>query len=172
MYNDLKAQFWWTRMKCETTRYVVECDTCQRIKVDHLRPVGLLQLLNTPTSKWEGINLDFIVALPLTARKYDSIWVIIDRFMESAHVTPVHTYYKAMRYVELYVECILCLHGVPNTIISDRGAQFVAHFWEQLHASLGTNLIHNLAYHPQTDGQIECVNHVLEDMLCACVMNY
>jgi transposase InsO family protein len=61
---------------------------------------------------------------------------------------------------------------VPNTIISDRGAQFIAHFWEQLHASLGTHLIHSLAYHPQTDGQTEHVNQVLEDMLRACVMNY
>jgi hypothetical protein len=72
----------------------------------------------------------------------------------------------------LYIERILCLHGVPNTIIPDRGAQFVSCFWEQLHDSLGTHLIHSSAYHLQTDGQMERVNQVLEDMLRACLMNY
>jgi hypothetical protein len=57
-------------------------------------------------------------------------------------------------------------------IISDRGSQIVAHFWEQLHASLRTHLIHSSAYHPQTDGQTERVNQILEDMLRACVMEY
>ena len=67
---------------------------------------------------------------------------------------------------------ILCLHGVPKTIISDRGTQFVARFWEQLHAYLGTHLIRGSAYHPQTDGQKERVNQIVEDMLRACVLAY
>jgi hypothetical protein len=113
------------------------------VKADHLRTAGLLQPLNTPTWKMEGISMDVIVGLPLTAHKYDSIWGIVDRFTKSAHFIPVHTYYKAKRYAELYIECILCLHWVPNTIISDRGAQFVAHLWEELHPSLGTHLIHS-----------------------------
>jgi hypothetical protein len=119
MYHDLKAQFWWTRMKCDTAHYITECDTCRRVKADHLRHAGLLQPLNTPAWKWEYISMDFIMGLPLTARKYDSIWVIVDRFTKSAHFIPVHTRYKAKRYVELYIKCILCLHGVPNTIISN-----------------------------------------------------
>jgi len=67
---------------------------------------------------------------------------------------------------------ILCLHGVPKTIVLDRGTQFVARFWEQLHACLGTHLIRSSAYHPQTDGQTERVNQIVEDMLCACVLAY
>jgi hypothetical protein len=67
---------------------------------------------------------------------------------------------------------VLCLHRVLKTIIFNRESQFVAHFWEQLHASLGTHLIHNLAYHPQTDGQTERVNQIPKDMLRACVMEY
>jgi transposase InsO family protein len=66
----------------------------------------------------------------------------------------------------------VCLHGIPRTIISDRGAQFIAHFWEQLQGSLGTKLIRSSAYHPQTDGQTERVNHIPKDMLRACVMHY
>src|SRR5207244_4730013 len=73
-------------------------------------------------------------------------------------------------YAELYISRIVCLHGVPKTITSDRGPQFVARFWEQLQESLGTKLIHSSAYHPQTSGQVERVNQVLEDMLLACVI--
>jgi transposase InsO family protein len=96
----------------------------------------------------------------------------VDRLSKSAHFIPINTTYRVEKYVEIYIAHVLCLHGVPKTIISDRGSQFVAHFWEQLHASLGTHLIHSLAYHPQTDGQIERVNQILEDMLRACVMEY
>jgi hypothetical protein len=119
MYHDLKAQFWWTRMKCETARYVVQCDTCQRVKADHMRPVGLLQRLSIPAWKWEDISMDFIVGLPLTGRKFNSIWVIIDQLTKSAHFILVHTRYRAEKCAELYIFRILCLHGVPETIISD-----------------------------------------------------
>jgi hypothetical protein len=75
-------------------------------------------------------------------------------------------------YAEIYLEQIIPLHGVPKTIISDRGAQFVAHFWEQLQSSLGTKLIRSSAYHSQTNGQTERVNQILEDMLRACIIHY
>jgi transposase InsO family protein len=64
------------------------------------------------------------------------------------------------------------LHGIPKTIVSDRGTQFVARFWEQLHESLGTKLIRSLSYHPQTDGQTERVNQMVEDMLRASIMHF
>jgi transposase InsO family protein len=75
-------------------------------------------------------------------------------------------------YVELYIAHILSLHGVPNTIVSDRGPQFVSKFWEELHKSLGTKLLQSSAYHPQTSGQTERVNQILEDMLWACVLEF
>ena len=172
MYQDLRKNFWWTRMKREVARYVAECDTCQRVKADHLKKAGLLQPLNIPAWKWEDISMDFIVGLPSTSRKHDSIWVIVDRLTKSAHFLPVHTRYETKQYAKLYISRIMCLHGVPKTIISDRGSQFVARFWEQLHASLGTKLIRSSAYHPATDGQTERVNQILEDMLRACVLNH
>jgi hypothetical protein len=106
-------------MKRETARYVVECDTCRRVKTDHMRPTGLLQPLNIPALKWEDINMDFIVGQPLSAHKFDSIWVILDRFTKSTHFIPVHTNYRTEKYTELYIARILYLHGVPKTIISD-----------------------------------------------------
>ncbi|WVZ58238.1 hypothetical protein U9M48_008526 [Paspalum notatum var. saurae] len=78
MYQDLKQNFWWTRMKREITKYVSECDICQRVKADHLKPAGMLQPLALPAWKWEDIHMDFIVGLPRTQKGYDSIWVIID----------------------------------------------------------------------------------------------
>ena len=115
--------------------------------------------------------MDFIVGLSLTPKKHDSIWVIVDRLTKSAHFIPVHTTYSTKQYAELYIVRILCSHGVPKTIISDRGPQFIARFWEQLHACLGTTLIRSSAYHPHTDGQTERLNQYLEDLLRACVLD-
>ena len=85
--------------------------------------------------------MDFIFGLPNTSQKHDPIWVIIDRLTKTAHFIPVHTTYTAKKYAEIYLNRIICLHGVPKTIISDRGAQFIARFGEQLQESLGTKLI-------------------------------
>jgi hypothetical protein len=148
MYHDFRQQFQWTGMKRETAGYVSECDTCRKVKADYLKPGGLLQPLSIPNLKWDDISMNFIVGLPFTSCKFDSIWVIVDRLTKSAHFIPVNTTYKVQKYAEIYIARVLCLHGVLKTIISDRGSLFVAHFCEQLHASLGTRLIHSLAYHP------------------------
>jgi hypothetical protein len=128
MYQDLKKNFWWTRMKREIVRYVSECDTCQRFKADHLRPAGNLQPLSIPEWKWENICMNFIVGLPRTSRGYNSIWVIVDRLTKSAHFIPVATTYRVGQYAELYISHVVRYHGIPKTIISDRGSIFVARF--------------------------------------------
>jgi hypothetical protein len=122
MYHDLRQQFWWTRMKRETARYVSECDTYRKAKVDYMNPGGLLQPLSIPGWKWDDISMDFIVGLPLTTRKFDLIWVIVDRLTKSAHFILVHTKYRVEKYAEIYVAHVLCLHGVLKTIVSDRGS--------------------------------------------------
>jgi hypothetical protein len=116
--------------------------------------------------------MDFIVGLPLTAHKFDSILVIVDRLSKSAHFIHVHTNYNVQKYARIYIAHVLCLHGVLKMKISDRGSQFAARFWEQLHASLETHLIHSSAYHPQTDGQTERVNQILKDMLRAYILEH
>jgi hypothetical protein len=136
MYQDLKKNFWWTRMKREIAKYVFECDTCRRVKADYLRPTGNLQPLSIPEWKWEDICLDFIVGLPRTSCGYNSIWVIVDRLTKSAHFIHVSTTYKVRQYAELYISHAVRYHGIPKTIIFDRGSIFVARFWEQLHECL------------------------------------
>jgi hypothetical protein len=172
LYQDLKENFWWSNMKVDIAKYVSECDTCHRMKASHLKSAGVLQPLSIPTWKWDDISMDFIVGLPLTSRKKDSIWVIVDRLTKTAHFIVVHTTYSVQHYAELYIDQIVRLHGIPKTIVSDRGTQFVAYFWEQLHECLGTKLIRSSSYHPQTDGQTERVNQIVEDMLQASILHF
>jgi hypothetical protein len=172
MYHDLKQHYWWTKMKIEIACYVARCDTYRRVKAIHMKTAGPLQSLPIPTWKWKDISMDFIVVLPQTAKGYDSIWVIIDWLMKIAHFLPIKTDHPVDVYAQLYIARILSLHGIPKTIVSDRGPQFVSKFWEELHKALGTKLLHSLAYHPQTSGQTERVNQILEDMLRACVLEF
>jgi hypothetical protein len=132
-------------MKREVAKYVSECDTCQRVKADHLRPTGNVKPLSIPEWKWENICMDFIGGLPRTPCGYNSIWVIVDRLTKSAHFIPVSTVYRVRQYVEIYISHIVHYHGIPKTIISDRGSIFVSHFWDQLHECLGTHLIRSSA---------------------------
>jgi hypothetical protein len=141
MYQDLNKNFWWTRMKQEKARYVVECDTYHRVKADHLRTANNLQPLSVPEWKWEDICMDFIMGLPRTSCGHDLIWVIVDRLTKSAHFIPIGTRYRVRQYTELYIAHIIRYHSIPRTIISDKGYVFVARFLEQLHECLGTHLI-------------------------------
>jgi hypothetical protein len=164
MYQDLKKRLWWYGMKREIAEYVVICDSCQRIKEEHQRPAGLLQPLQIPQWKWDEIGMDFIVGLPRTRASYDSIWVVVDRLTKVAHFILVKTIYNSAVLAELYMlSRIVCLHGVPKKIVSDRGTQ-------QLHEAFDTHLKFSLAYHPWTDGQTERTNQILEDMLRACAL--
>jgi hypothetical protein len=172
MYQDLKEQFWWHGMKRQIAFYIVRCDVCERVKAEHQRPAGLLQPLKVPMWKWEEVGMDFITRLPKSNRGHDSIWVVIDLLTKVAHFIPVKTTHNGRELADLYIAQIVSLHGVPKAIVSDHGTQFTSRFWMKLHEALGTKLSFSTANHPQTGGQTERVNHILEDMLCACVLSY
>jgi transposase InsO family protein len=121
-----------------------------------------------PEWKWEEIAIDFIMGSPRTQLGYDSIWIIVDRLTNVAHFIPVKMTYSRPQLAELYMLRIVCLHGVPMKIVSDRGTQFTSKFWEGLHETLDTQLCFSFAYHPQT----ERVNQIFEDMLRACTLQY
>jgi hypothetical protein len=172
MYQDLKKKYWWYGLKRDVATHVALCDVCQRVKAEHQRPAGLLQPLKVPAGKWEEISMYFIVGLLHTRDGYDSIWVIVDRLTKVAHFIPVKTTYSGAQLAELYMSRIVCLHGVPKKIVSDRGTQFTSRFWKRLHESMDTKLNFSSAYHPQTGGQTERTNQVLEDMLRACALKH
>ncbi|KAG8471955.1 hypothetical protein CXB51_036468 [Gossypium anomalum] len=146
MYNDLKKMYWWSGMKRDISEFVSRCLICQQVKAEHQVPSGLLQPITIPEWKWERITMDFVSGLPLSPRKKDAIWVIVDRLTK--------------------------LHGVPVSIISDRDPRFTSRFWDKLQEALGTQLYFSTAFHPQTDGQSERVIQVLEDMLQCCILEF
>jgi hypothetical protein len=162
MYMDLKELLWCNNMKWDIAKYVAECHTCQRVKAEHQSPAGLLQPLDIPEWKWEEIGMDFITGVPLTKRHKDMIWVIVDCLTKSAHFLAVNQKDNAEKLVEIYV----------REIVSDRGSVFTSTFWGNLHAALGSQLDFSTAYHPQTGGQTERTNQILEDMLCACALDF
>ena len=126
MYLDLKEKYWWYGLKRDVTEYVALCNTCRRVKAEHQRPAGLVQPMKIPKWKWEEVRMDFIVALPRTQRRYDSIWVIVDLLTKVAQFLPVKTTYLGARLAELYIERIVYLHGILKKIVSDRGTQFTS----------------------------------------------
>ncbi|XLS75404.1 hypothetical protein HN51_032269, partial [Arachis hypogaea] len=171
MYRDLKAMFWWPGMKNDVAEYVSKCLTCQKVKIEHQRPSGMLQPLEIPQWKWESIAMDFVSGLPRTRAGFDAIWVIVDRLTKSAHFLPIRMTYTLEELARLYIKEIVRLHGVPATIISDRDPRFTSRFWGAFQKAFETRLSLSTAYHPQTDGQSERTIQTLEDMLRACVLD-
>ncbi|KAH0633127.1 hypothetical protein KY284_035913 [Solanum tuberosum] len=172
MYRDLREVYWWNGMKRDIADFVAKCPNCQQVKVEHQKPGGMTQEIDIPTWKWEVINMDFITGLPRTRRQHDSIWVIVDRVTNSSRFLAVKTTDSAEDYAKLYINEIVRLHGVPLSIISDRGPQFTSHFWKSFQKGLGTQVNLSTAFHPQTDGQAERTIQTLEDMLRACVIDF
>ena len=117
-------------MKRDIVDFIAKCPNCQQVKYEHQRPGGTLQRMPIPKWKWERIAMDFVVGLPKTMGKYDSIWVIVDRLTKSAHFIPVKVTYNAEKLAKIYISKIVRLHGVPLSIISDRGTQFTSMFWK------------------------------------------
>ena len=116
--------------------------------------------------------MDFIDGLPKTRRGNEGIWVIVDRLTKTARFIPVKVTRTAATLVEIFMREIVRLHGVPISIVSDRDPIFTSRFWEALQIALGTRLDLSTAYRPQTDGQTERLNRILEDMLRACILDF
>ncbi|GKD41595.1 putative reverse transcriptase domain-containing protein, partial [Tanacetum coccineum] len=134
--------------------YVGKCLTCSRVKTECQKPFGLLVQPEIPMWKCERITMDFITKLPKTSNEQDTIWVIIDRLTKSAHFIPTREIESMETLTRLYIKEIVSRHGVPISIISDRGNHFTTRFWQSLQIALGTQLDMSTTYHPETDGQI------------------
>ena len=172
MYQDLKRRFWWSGMKRDIVQYVANCQTCQQVKTEHQRPVGLLQPLPIPEWKWDHITMDFVIRLPRTRSKKNGVWVIVDRLTKLAHFLAMKTIDSMNFLAKLYIQEIMRLHGIPLSIVSNRDPKFTSQFWQSLKRALGTQLNFSTVFHPQIDGQSERVIQILEDMLRACVLDF
>jgi hypothetical protein len=163
--EHLLRSYWWPGLAKEVKDYVLKCDDCQRNKARTVRPAGLLQPLPIPRGKWESVGMDFIVGLPCTRAGYDSIMVVIDRLSKMVHLIPTTITVKATEVAELFVQHVVKLHGVPKSIVSDRDHNFTSIFWQTVCQLFGIQQKMSTAFHPQTDGQTERVNRILEEYL-------
>ena len=116
--------------------------------------------------------MDFVVGLPQTQKSYDYIWVVVDRLTKSARFIPVKSTYSAKTYARIFIDDILCHHGTPLSIISDRGAQFTSRFWRSFKQGLGTKVKLITTFHPQKDGQVERTIKILEYMIRASSIDF
>ena len=148
-------------MSREVKQYVEGCDACQRNKNCMQAPAGKLMLNSIPEKPWSHISADFITKLPL-AQGYDLILVVVDRLTKMAHFIPTTEKTIAGGLVRLFRDNVWKLHGLPESIISDRGPQFAAEVMRELNAILEIDSKLSTAFHPQTDGQTERMNQELE----------
>ena len=130
MYHDLRRQYYWSGMKRHVGDFVRQCLTCQQVKTELQRLVGLLQPLEVAEWKWEHVKMDFVNHLPRTVQKHDSVWVIMDQLTKSAHFLAVRMTFTLEELCRLYVREIVQLYGVLVSIVSNRDPRFTAHFWK------------------------------------------
>ena len=166
----ISRDFWWPQMWKSVKEYVTTCDICSRSKIPRHRPYGLLHPLPILEKPWSSISMDFIVDLP-PSKGFDSIFVVVDRLTKMAHFVPCDKTVTGEETARLFIDNIYKYHGFPDDIISDRGTQFTSRFWQALFKILKVKIKLSSAYHPQTDGQTERINQVLEQYL-RCTINY
>ena len=164
----VRENFTWASMKEDIQRHITNCITCQQIKTDHRHPPGLLCPLPVPARPWEDLSLDFISGLP-PYRGNSVILVIIDRFSKGIHLGSLPSHHTAFSVAQLFMELSGKLHGMPRSLVSDRDPLFLSRFWQELFKMSGTKLRMSSAYHPQSDGQTEAMNKIVEQYLRAFV---
>lgn len=157
-------QYWWPGMRNYINHYVDTCDECCRAKSKRHQPYGNLKSLPIPPYPWSSISMDLIEQLP-SSNGFNSILVVVDRLTKQAIFTPTTTNLTAEELARLYVTHVFSKHGLPQNIVSDRGSEFTSRFWRAFSEMLGIDLLFSTAFHPETDGQTERVNQVLEQYL-------
>ena len=165
----LSRNFWWPNLYHDVKNFIRSCDVCCRAKVPRHKPYGLLSPLSTPIRAWSDISMDFIVELP-KSKDMTTIMVVVDRLTKMAHFIPLRCLPTASIAADAFIFNIFKLHGFPDSIVSDRGTQFTSEFWNRLCNLLDIKHSFSSAYHPQTDGQTERVNSILEQYL-RCFIN-
>jgi hypothetical protein len=160
----ISRNYWWPQMSRYIDQYVKRCDPCLRTKIQRRRPIGELHPLPTLENHWDVISVEFIVEL-LDSHGYDAVMNVVDSVGKRAHFIPTNITITTLRAARLFLHNVWKLHGLPRSIVSDRGPQFVVEFTCELYRLLGITLSTTTAYHPQADGQTERVNQELEQYL-------
>ena len=164
MVELVTRNYWWLGVTKEVKQYMERCNQCQRMKNRAEMPVGKLRPNQVPERPWQHISVDFITKLPVS-KSHDSILIVCDRFLKMSHFVATTEKTTAEGLARLFRDNVWKLHGLPKSVISDRGPQFAAGMTKELNKMLGIETKLSIAYHPETDRQTERINQKLEQYL-------
>lgn len=160
----VSRDFFWPNLQSTVKQFVRNCSTCGRTKVWRDQKQGLLRPLPVPEQQWQEISMDFIGPLPLS-RGFDMILVFVDRLGKGVLLEACHSTISTEELARIFIRRVYGLHGLPTAMVSDRGPQFISHFWKRLCQVLRIERRLSTAFHPQTDGQTERANAEVERLL-------
>ncbi len=160
----LKKSYYWPNLKGSAEEYVKTYLTCQQNRTLNKKQAGLWQPLPIPEGPWESVSMDFMVSLP-PSRGFDAIMVVVDRFSKMAHVIPTKDEATTQETGRLFFSHVFKHHGLPKDIVSDRDPKFISKFWRALWKHMGLKLKMSISFRPQTDGQTERVDLVIQQFL-------
>ena len=164
----LKEKYYWKNMEQFTRNYIKTCEKCQRNKIRQSKAPGLLNPLDIPEARWKKITMDFITGLPTSKTGKNAIWVIVDRLTKRAHFTAIKygdDSSNAKECAQIFIKDYIKLHGLPDSIVSDRDSRFTSKFWQDLMNFFQIRSGLSSAFRPSTDGQSERTNRFLEDYM-------
>lgn len=171
--EGVAREFWWPGLPKDIKQYVLTCETCQREKAPRHKPYGLLQSLRTwKFAPWRSISIDWITGLPQSGPdKFDAVATVTCLVSKMAHFIPCREDDSAFTFAQRFLREIYRIHGAPENIVSDRDAKFVSKVWKRFSEILGVELKMSSSFHPQSDGQSEATNAILETLI-RCYGNY
>ncbi len=151
---QVRLNYYWPGLLTYIKNYCKSCTICSRAKPMRHRPYGLLKQLPIPEKPWNSISMDFIEKLPESS-SYTSILVVVDRLSKQPLFIPTYDTITSQQLAQLFVLHVFSKHGVLSHITSDRGTEFVSHFFRSLGTALDMRLHFTSGYHPEGDGQTE-----------------
>jgi hypothetical protein len=164
LYDLLSRDYWWPLLNADCGQFTRNCHGCHRNTTSRLKYQGALKPLPLPAQRWKHISVDFVGPV-LTSNGFDTIMVVVDRLSKGRHYVPVHSTMTASELAKCFVKDVWKLHGLPDSIVSDRGSLFVSEFWKAVCHRLRVSVDLSTAYHPESDGQTEIANAYLEQYL-------
>jgi hypothetical protein len=167
----IRRWFWWPNKAKDMEDFCISCRKCQMSKGSCQKRPGWLHTMPIPAKPWKSIGMDFSGPYP-EVQGYDYILVVICRMTNMVHLIPTQTDATARDIAELYVKEVVRLHGLPESIVSDRDAKFTSIFWTELSKMLGQRLLMSSSYHPQTDGSSERAIQTMSQAMRMLVNDY
>ena len=166
---SMLSNFHWRHKARDVKRYVDGCLVCQQFKDSNQKKLTDPMSLEMPDRRWGALATDFIVKLPKTKDGYDAVTTWVDRLTRRVHFFKSKTTDTAVDTANAFFTNIFKLHGLPDSIVSDRDPKFTSEFWKRLMKLSGIQLKMSSSRHPQTDGASEIMNRMVENYLrCYC----